>query len=291
MTDLPSQFQRHIAIESSGSAVEHLAAATGLPGKRVKQAMQKGAVWLTRDSRTYRLRRAKRPLQSGDTLHIYYNEEILGTVPSPARLIADEGAYSVWYKPYGMRSQGSRWGDHCTIDRWVEKHLRPQRPAFVVHRLDRAATGLMLVAHQKRTAAGLAGLFQNRAIEKRYRVVVYNCFPLTPQPLTIDTAIDGRQACSYVTRLGHTPENNRSLLEVVMESGRKHQIRRHLAEIGFPVVGDRLYGHGEQSEDLQLAACYLAFVCPVTDVEKQFRLPEALMPALQAPPPVSVGDR
>jgi tRNA pseudouridine32 synthase/23S rRNA pseudouridine746 synthase len=253
--------------------------------------MQKGAVWLTRDTRTYRLRRAKKPLQPGDTLHIYYSEQILATVPSPPRLIADEGTYSVWYKPYGMRSQGSKWGDHCTIHRWVEKHLRPQRPAFVVHRLDRAATGLMLVAHQKRTAARLAGLFENRAIEKRYRVVVHNCFPPTPQPLTIDTEIDGRQARSYATRLAYNPEHDRSLLEVVIETGRKHQIRRHLAGIGFPVVGDRLHGHGEESEDLQLTACYLAFQCPVADVEKQFRLSEALMPALKAPPPVCVGDR
>lgn len=291
MTDLPSAFERHMAIEASVPAPEHLAAATGLSGQRVKQAMQKGAVWLTRDGRTYRLRRAKKPLQPGDTLHIYYSERVLATVPPQPLLIADEGAYSVWHKPYGMRSQGSKWGDHCTIHRWVEKNLRPQRPAFVVHRLDRAATGLMLVAHQKGTAARLAELFQNRTIEKRYRAIVYSCFRPTPQPLTIDTEIDGRQARSHVTRLAYDPEYDRSLLEVVIETGRKHQIRRHLAGIGFPVVGDRLYGQGEQSEDLQLTASTLAFRCPVGDVEKEYRLSEALLPALQAPQPACTEDR
>ncbi len=290
MTDPPSHFQRHISLESRAPAAEHLTAATGLSGQRIKQAMQKGAVWLTRDSRTSRLRRAKKPLQPGDTLHIYYDEQILTSVPSPPWLIADEGAYSVWYKPYGMRSQGSKWGDHCTIHRWVESHARPQRPAFVVHRLDRAATGLMLLAHQKRTATRLAGLFENRTIDKRYRAVVHNCFPLTTQRQTIDTAIDGRQARSFVACLEYDPLRDRSLLEVVIESGRKHQVRRHLAGIGFPVVGDRLYGHPAEVEDLQLTACRLAFHCPVSGAEKQFWLSDALLPALQVSPPVSKGN-
>ena len=283
MTDLPSHFQRHIPCEAPGLAAEHLAAATRLSRQRIKQAMQKGAVWLTRANGTHRLRRATAPLQPGDTLHIYYSERVLATVPPPPLLIADEGAYSVWHKPYGMRSQGSKWGDHCTIHRWVEMHLRPQRPAFVVHRLDRAATGLMLVAHEKGTATRLARLFERRAIEKRYRVAVHSCFPITPRPMTIDSAIDGRQARSWATRLAYDSELDRSLLEVVIESGRKHQIRRHLAGIGFPVVGDRLYGQREESEDLQLTSCYLAFRCPVADAEKQFRLSEALMPSLRVP--------
>ncbi len=283
MTDLPSAFQRHIAIETRVSAVGHLAEATGLSRQRTKQAMQKGAVWLTRDGRTYRLRRAKKPVQPGDTLHVYYSERVLAEVPPRPLLIADEGVYSVWYKPYDLRSQGSKWGDHCTIHRWVEKNLRPQRPAFVVHRLDRAATGLMLVAHQKGTATQLSELFQNRTIEKRYRAISYNRFPPTPQPLTIDAEIDGRQARSHVTRLAYDAERDRSLLEVVIETGRKHQIRRHLAGMGFPVVGDRLYGQGEESEDLQLTASVLAFRCPVGDVEKEYRLPEAMLPDLRLP--------
>ena len=281
MTDLPSQFERHIAIDDGeGSATERLAAATGLSKQRIKQAMQKGAVWISRGGTTRRLRRASRPLRAGDTLHLYYNAQVLATVPTPPLLIADEGAYSVWYKPYGMRSQGSRWGDHCTVSRWVEKNLRPQRPAFPVHRLDRAATGLILVAHQKRTAAALAGLFRDRAIEKRYRVIVHGRFPATPQPLTVDAEIDGRHARSHVTCLEHNAGGDRSLLEVVIETGRKHQIRLHLAGIGFPVAGDRLYGRGGESEDLQLTACFLALRCPVSDLEKQFQLPEALMPVL-----------
>jgi tRNA pseudouridine32 synthase/23S rRNA pseudouridine746 synthase len=281
MTESLSHFERHISIDSNAcSAIEKLSYGTGLSKMRVKQAMQKGAVWLSRGKQTKRLRRAKKSLRVGDMLHLYYDEKILAAEPSQPEMIADREAYSVWYKPYGLRSQGSKWGDHCTVHRWVEQHLRPQRPAFVVHRLDRAATGLILIAHQKRVATALAKLFETREIEKRYRAVVRGRFPLTPEPLLMKSDIDCRQALSYATYLGYDAERDRSLVEVVIETGRKHQIRRHLSELGFPVVGDRLYGEGDNAEDLKLTAYSLAFCCPVIQKNIQFQLPEKWIPNL-----------
>ena len=138
----------HLSIESSEvGSVDLLHQASGLPKQRIKWAMTQGAVWLTRGRNTQRLRRAKRTLQAGDEIHLYYNADILAEVPPPPMLIADVGDYSVWNKPYGLRSQGSKWGDHCTVARWAERHLKPERSAFTVHRLDRAANGLILVAH------------------------------------------------------------------------------------------------------------------------------------------------
>lgn len=294
-------FEKHIVIdEGSLLAVDVLAEATGLSKQCVKHAMKKGAVWVTPasknkkpdseeldseeldseeldseepdserlegDRKTQRLRRAKKVLEPGDTLHLYYDEKILAENPAEPELIADEGRYSVWYKPYGLRSQGSKWSDHCTIYRWVETHLEPERPAFSVHRLDRAATGLMIIAHKKTTAAEFTRMFAKREIEKRYRVVVNGKFPETPQPFTMRQDIDGRTAISHATLLEYDETQNRSLLEINIESGRKHQIRRHLSEAGYPVVGDRLYGNAsddeDEKEDLQLTACYLAFNTP-----------------------------
>ena len=101
----------HLPIESSEVAsVELLHHATGLPKQRIKRAMTQGAVWLTRGRNTQRLRRAKRPLREGDELHLYYDADILAEVPAEPTLIADVGTYSVWQKPYGLRSQGSKWG-------------------------------------------------------------------------------------------------------------------------------------------------------------------------------------
>ena len=273
------ELERHLTIKADGTiASECLSSESGLSRQRIKQAMKKGAVWLTHNGHTQRLRRATRTLNHDDTLHLYYNERILSATPPAAQLIADEGAYTVWYKPCGMFSQGSKWGDHCTINRWAEQHLQPERPAFVVHRLDRAANGLIIVAHRKQTAAALARLFQQRTIEKRYRVIVHGQFPTQIQ--TMDGDIDGRSASSTATLIKFDSEQQRSLLEVKINSGRKHQIRRHLAEFGFPVIGDQLYGQTEDTNDLQLTAFSLSFVCPVSNEQKTFKLDEKLSPHL-----------
>lgn len=282
MPETPARFDIHLPItEDNGDTVTLLATASLLSKQRIKQAMHKGAVWLTRGSSTKRLRRTSRPLLQGDTLHLYYNEQLLATEASAPLLIADEGDYSVWYKPYGMLSQGSRWGDHTTINRWVEQHLTPQRPAFIVHRLDRAATGLILIAHKRQSAAALAELFQQRALEKRYRVIVHDQLARPEAELIIEEAIEGRSARSRVRQLEYDEPLQRALLEVTIESGRKHQIRRHLASIGLPVVGDRLYGRDGDIEDLQLSACFLAFRTPWSDEERVYRLPEAMQPQLR----------
>ncbi len=252
--------------------VERLATATGLSRQRIKRAMQQGALWLERDGAVRRLRRASRTLRPGDVLHLYYDEQILARRPPPARLIADEGAYSVWDKPRGMYSQGSKWGDHCTIARWVEQHLQPERPAFIVHRLDRAASGLILIAHRKRVAAALARMFQQREMEKHYTAIVHGRFPDTPQPLIIEEAIDGRPALSRIRLIEYDRAGDHSTLDVEIETGRKHQIRRHLAGQGHPIIGDRRYGRGEEGQDLQLTATSLAFPCPLSGVQRRYRL-------------------
>jgi tRNA pseudouridine32 synthase/23S rRNA pseudouridine746 synthase len=142
------RIEEHVSIESPEELpIDLLHRTTGLPKQRIKSAMTKGAVWLSRGRKTQRLRRAKRKLRIGDELHLYYDIKILDEVPVEPTLIADLGGYSVWQKPYGLRSQGSKWGDHCTVVRWAERSLKPERPAFTVHRLDRAANGLMLIAH------------------------------------------------------------------------------------------------------------------------------------------------
>ena len=274
MKEPENRIEHHLQVESTGdTAVNLLQRASGLSKGRIKSAMSKGAVWLTRGKTTQRLRRATRKLQSGDELHLYHDESVLAEVPAAPELIADVGDYSVWNKPYGLRSQGSKWGDHCTVTRWAEQHLQPERSAFVVHRLDRAASGLILVAHAKRTAAALSEIFKRRKIEKRYQAWVAGDFSEQPDPLRVDEALDGKSAISEFSFV--QIDAGRSLLDVRIATGRKHQIRRHLAGLGYPVIGDRLYGTGEQAGvDLQLTAYLLAFRCPVAGEKVEYRLPE-----------------
>ncbi len=267
------RIEADVLIESADDdPINLLHVATGLSRQRIKLAMTQGAVWLTRGRNTQRLRRAKRVLLVGDRVHLYYDAEILARTPAEPTLIADVGAYSVWRKPYGMLSQGTRWGDHCTILRWAERHLKPERSAFTVHRLDRAASGLIIVAHSKTMAAALSEMFRNRMLEKHYRVLVNGDFSQQPNPRRVEQPIEGKEAISEFSL--QRVEDQRSIIDVRIETGRKHQIRRHLAGLGYPVIGDRLYGHGEEDGmDLQLTAYLLRFRCPVNDVPVEYRLP------------------
>lgn len=272
----------HVVIESpDDSAVDVLHEATGLSKQRIKLAMSQGAVWVTRGRNTRRLRRVKRALSVGDEVHLYYDAGILAEIPPEPALIADVAAYSVWRKPCGLRSQGSKWGDHCTVVRWAERHLRPERPAFTVHRLDRAANGLILVAHSRSIAAILSALFRDRKMEKRYRAVVAGDFSGQPNPVRVELPIGDRESVSEISWLQTSDDRSRSLVDVTIETGRKHQIRRHLADLGYPILGDRLYGAGAtDGVDLQLTAYLLAFHCPVAGDQVEYRLGENWLPDL-----------
>ena len=274
MSDPTDHIEAHVLIESpDDSSLDLLQRATGLSKQRIKLAMTQGAVWMTRGRNTQRLRRAKRALRVGDEIHLYYDAEILAEIPPEPTLIADVGGYSVWSKPCGLRTQGSKWGDHCTVVRWVERHLQPERPAFTVHRLDRAANGLILVAHSKRITAALSALFRKREVEKCYRAMVAGDFSKQPNPMRVEQPIDEREAISEFSLLQVGDDGSGSLVDVRIETGRKHQVRRHLAELGHPIIGDRLYGTGEEDGvDLQLTAFLLAFHCPVNDERVEYRL-------------------
>lgn len=278
MQNHPQPVQTHIHIENNGqTAIEYLAKRTALSKEKLKQAMQKGAVWLTHDNHTQRIRRAKKELHKGDSLHLYYDVKVLNETPSEALLIADEGKYSVWHKPRGMQSQGSRWGDHTTIYRFAEQHLKPQRPAFIVHRLDRFASGLIILAHTKTMANAFARMFENRQVEKHYQAIVHGRFPDATQHYTQD--VDGKSASTFADLVKYDVQQDRSLLEISIETGRKHQIRCHLALAGYPIIGDRLYGDtGNDSKNLQLTCSLLKFISPLDETEKIYALPEELLP-------------
>lgn len=271
------KFELHLEIEAPQNAIDALATTCELSKQKLKQAMAKGAVWLGGKGKPQRLRRANKTLQPGQNLHLYYDAKVLETLPPTAQLIEDAKDYSVWHKPRGMLSQGSKWSDHCTITRWAEQNLQPQRNAFLIHRLDRAASGLILIGHSKTATKQLCDLFQKRELDKRYLVIVHGKFV---EQVTLNEPVDGKAAVSHASLKQYDESTNRSLVEVKIDSGRKHQIRRHMAGYGHPVVGDRMYGVGDESDDLQLTAFSLSFTCPLSNQPVQFILPESLRPTL-----------
>lgn len=251
-----------------------------LSKSQIKTVMHKGAVWLTQGKKTARLRRAKKQLSAGQTLHMYYNEEALRDDFVKPTLVEDCGEYSIWNKPSGMMSQGSKWGDHSTIARYAEIELNPQRSAFIVHRLDRATQGLILVAHRKNAVRQLTKMFEQRQVTKKYQAVVAGQLE---QMAEFTQEIDGRSAYTKARSLSHDSSANMSLLDVEIGSGRKHQIRRHLSEAGMPIIGDRLYGKAPVNNDidLQLCAYFLNYQCPITNIEKTIEITPELIIATE----------
>jgi len=169
-----------------------------------------------------------------------------------------------------MLSQGSKWSDHCTITETVQQQCG--KSSFLVHRLDKAASGLIVVAHTKNALKKLTDLFAQRLVTKHYSVVVHGEFKM-PVPHQINSPIDNKEAITDILKTRYDKNTDTSHLVVNISTGRKHQIRSHLAGIGLPVVGDRLFdAERDHSQDLQLVASKLSFDCPFTGEKLSFRI-------------------
>ncbi len=261
---------------SKVTAVELLARLSGLSKARLKDAMNKGAVWLrgARGGRK-RLRRATAELRSGDQIELFYDPALLALVPPAAQCLADRKRYSVWYKPPGLLAQGTDFGDHCSLLRLAELQLG--RPAFLVHRLDREAAGLMLIAHTAAAAAQLSQLFQRGRVDKGYRIQVRGTPPA--QEGRIELPLDEKPAITEYRVELFERETAVSTVGVTLLTGRLHQIRRHFASIGCAVLGDPRYGQGNKDAGgLRLVAVRLAFTDPLNGRDEQFVLPAELQP-------------
>lgn len=263
----------HLTVNADGErAIDVLMAHCELPKQRLKDALNKGAVWLRQGNggREQRLRRATKNLRRGDRLDLYYDADLLQRTTPPALLVADETAYSIWHKPAGMLAQGTRYGDHCALLRWSEQHFTPARACFLVHRLDREAEGLMLIAHNPKAADAFSQLWQKHQVSKQYAVTVEGEVSGDGR---IDTPLDGKESATEYTVLGFDAEHKRTELAVTLITGRKHQIRRHFAGIGFPVVADYRYGQPARAgETLALRAVSLQFRCPLSGRERSYRI-------------------
>lgn len=275
--EIPQKFEFTVT-QAEQTALDLLAEGTGLSKQRIKDAMNKGAVWWTLKGKTLRLRRATKVLYKGSRIQFFYDEQVLARKPETATLIYDAGNYSIWFKPPGMLSQGSQWGDHCSILRWVEVNGqftqgREKRECFLVHRLDGDASGLIILAHDSQAAAKLSTLFQARDMHKFYQAWVVDYCEVPTSGLTLSYELDGKSAITHIKKI--RAENNKTLLDVTIETGRKHQIRRHLANIGHPIVGDRVYGK-KASVGLQLLAYRLEFICPFSQQRVVAELPKEM---------------
>lgn len=175
----------------------------------------------------------------------------------------------VIYKPSGLLIQGDRTDDVSLLDlakQWIK--VRYQKPGKVflapVHRLDRPVAGVTVFARTSKAASRLAGQFREGTVEKKYLAVVQGVVPgdrgrlidcikrRGPTSVIVDaTAEKSRQAVLFYRVIDR--EKFRSFLEIDLVTGRHHQIRAQLANMGFPVEGDLRYGASRPMAQRQLA--------------------------------------
>jgi tRNA pseudouridine32 synthase/23S rRNA pseudouridine746 synthase len=229
-----------------------------------------------KNNRVKRLRRASTALKAGDQIEFYYDEKTLALKPPEASCLSDEKHYSVWFKPTGLLAQGTQYGDHCSLMRQAELYFQSSREIFLVHRLDREASGIMLLAHSKYAAAKLSELFQKNLVNKRYLVEVLGNLGGKYSHGKIVLPLDGKPSLTEFYFMSYDPETNTSTADVSIKTGRLHQIRRHFDMIGFPVIGDPKYGTGNKNtEGMKLSAVSLNFRCPFLKQEVQYKIPES----------------
>ncbi len=163
------------------------------------------------------------------------------------------------YKPAGLLVQGDETEDVCLLDLakgWLKvKYEKPGRVFLgVVHRLDRPVAGVLLFARTSKAAARLSEQFRTGMVDKRYLAVVQGRVRRSEGKLVHRLERRDNRSSRIVEETGTAAQEARlsyrvldrslshSLLEVSLETGRRHQIRVQLAHIGHPIVGDLRYG-------------------------------------------------
>ncbi len=204
-------------------------------------------------------------------------------------------------KPTNLLSIASEQEDERTAYRLLTDHVRHGNPlsrnrVWIVHRLDRETSGLMVFAKTPEAKEILQGNWD--AAEKRYEAVIEG--RLTSESGTFRSDLDERNPF----RVFSAPQSEhtrhavthfrvlarstwRSLVELTLETGRRHQIRVQLADAGCPIVGDKKYGAvSDPAKRLGLHACALRFPHPVTGKELRFTspLPKELAKLVQSRP-------
>jgi len=178
-------------------------------------------------------------------LEILYHDDCLVAIDKPAGMIVHPG----------REAEGVEWV--------AMKRLRDQLGVrvFPIHRLDRPTTGVLLFALDKATAALAQQAFEQRKVLKTYHAIVCGIVPerwICESPLKADHKDEMLPAETVFERLGVTqeaaftsdPSLVLSLIKVNPATGRFHQIRRHLLEAGYPIVGDFRYAGMERSFQL-----------------------------------------
>lgn len=246
---------------------------------KIKKALNDGCGWIKDKGRKSArvARKAKKELKTGQQVEFYYDTSVMeAEVPEPV-LVHETKNWGVWYKPSGLLAQGSKFGDRFSIERIISKNLN--KDIFLIHRLDREASGLMIFAYNKQAATDLGNIWKNAQVRKVYQAQVLGILGLKDEVGKIDLALDDKESHTTYKVVEVDEGSQTTLVEVRIKTGRFHQIRRHFNMIDHPVMGDPRYGEDNKNKDgLKLVASQLSFKDPfakkavVINLQKNFSL-------------------
>lgn len=196
-------------------------------------------------------------VQYGDS--IVLSQTMIGDVGQydEVSLIAETDAFWCFSKPAGMTVHPTAKIYHNTITRYVEVVLGAT--PYVVHRLDKESSGLLIVAKSPSVSKDLGALFLDQALRRNYFAVVYDrhgkYYPGYQGEIDIPLGLSGLLLPHITMGMGDLPalsefeclasRGKLALLKLGLRTGRQHQLRVHLALTGTPIVGDKLYFFGE----------------------------------------------
>jgi 23S rRNA pseudouridine1911/1915/1917 synthase len=235
------------------------------------------------------------PLTIGDTVSIRSDRFAIPktTLPSGIKIFFEDASLLVIEKPTNLLSIASEAEPEKTAyfqltDYLRQSHTRSKERVWIVHRLDRETSGLMVFA---KTPDAKEILQRNwDTFEKKYEAVVEGHLP--QETGTFESDLDESnpfkvfiRPASTLTRHAVThyqllkKNRHRSLVELTLETGRRHQLRVQLSAVGCPIVGDEKYGaKTDPAKRLGLHSCFLRFPHPLSKQELLFTcpLPKAL---------------
>ena len=225
--------------EQGTALIAYLRKALNLSGKAAKRLLDDRAVLVNGQ----RIWMARHPLVAGDRLRIVEPPN-RRTQPAALTVLVRGEGYCVIDKPDGLLAQG-RDG--------VEGLLRKQlnNPSLAcVHRLDRDTSGCLLLADDPAIRERLVAAFVSRDVFKLYHAIVHG--RIRAETRVIASPIDGQRAVTRIRILDRG--TGATHIQAVIETGRTHQIRKHLAAIHHPVAGDRTYAVERAAGEFAMAA-------------------------------------
>ena len=259
---------------------------------QVRQWLKYGAVQVNGKSITH----FNHPLKAGDVVSIHTKKEVLANALLPAgmKVLFEDASLLVIEKPECLLSVASETGEHKTAYAVLTDYVRggnPRSPerVWIVHRLDRETSGIMVFA---KTEAAKRALQSNwHQADKRYLAVVEGSPPADlgvlishldeSGPFKVFSAPPSERTRHAVTNYRVLKQNaTRTLIELTPETGRRNQIRVHLADAACPIVGDHKYGaRTNPARRMGLHASSLQFKHPSSGELLRFEspLPEDLV--------------